>query len=62
MHWRNVQWVALDSLSETASWRARLIARFCRAAQAAETKESKDRKEVRSPVWDDPWIDLGGEG
>jgi hypothetical protein len=62
MRWRDLQWVASESLPQSASWRARFVARYFGAAQAAEPRAPDERREVRSPVWDDPWIDLGGEG
>jgi hypothetical protein len=62
MRWRDVRWPATDFYPEYAPWLTRLLARLARRNRTAEADQPEPGLRGRATVWDDPWIDLGGEG
>jgi hypothetical protein len=62
MRRREVQGAASDPLPEVSPWFARLIDRLTRKVRLPEINPSDPCPGRRTPVWEDPWIDLGGEG
>jgi hypothetical protein len=62
MRWREVRRAAADFLPEPASWLARYVVRLSRVEQASEEDQIEGPPGQKIPVWEDPWIDLGGEG
>jgi hypothetical protein len=62
MYWRDVRRAAVDFLPEPVSWLARYVVPLYRTEQTAEEDQRGRRPGQRIPAWEDPWIDLGGEG